>query len=587
LLDRFREIVVLDFEFPTLPGERPDYTKPGNPPGPTCLVAWELRSGRRFRIFEGHFPSAPPYATGSDVLTVAYYASADAGCYRVLGWPLPERAVDLFAEFRTLTNGLPVPCGNGLLGALVAFGLDPHGATEKKEMSKAIGADVWYGQYTPEQILNYCEADVEATSRLLYAMAPRIDWPRALLRGRYMVWGASAIEHHGVPIDTETLLPLRDVWTDIQDDLIAEVDRDYGVFDGRSFRTDWFVKWLARSGIPWWPRLESGNLALDADTFGEMAKAYPIVAPLKELRSSLSELRLNDLAVGHDHRNRCLLSAFRARTGRNAPSNSQYVFGPATWIRGLIKPPPGHAFFYADWRAMEFGIAAALSGDPMMQDAYRSSDVYLQFAKQAGAAPPDATKESHEAVRDLFKTVVLGVGYGMEEQSLALRIGRSRSIARELIRAYRETYHVHRRWSDAAVDTAMLHNKLWTALGWTIYIGENPNVRSLRNFPAQANGAECMRIAACLIAERGVPVGAVVHDAFGVCTRLEDLEEHKAIVEGAMREASRIVLNGFELDVEIKTIAWPNRYMDKRGTVMWAKVMGLLERQGHKLRKAG
>jgi hypothetical protein len=84
VLDHFREIVVVDFEFPTLPGERPDYTKPGNPPGPTAMVTWELRSGRCFRIFEGAFPPTPPYATGSDVLTVAFYASAEAGCYRVL-----------------------------------------------------------------------------------------------------------------------------------------------------------------------------------------------------------------------------------------------------------------------------------------------------------------------------------------------------------------------------------------------------------------------------------------------------------------------------------------------------------------------
>ena len=51
----------------------------------------------------------------------------------------------------------------------------------------------------------------------------------------------------------------------------------------------------------------------------------------------------------------------------------------------------------------EFGIAAALSGDPLMMEAYRSGDPYLAFAKQAGAAPPDATKATHKAVRDQFK----------------------------------------------------------------------------------------------------------------------------------------------------------------------------------------
>ena len=54
------------------------------------------------------------------------------------------------------------------------------------------------------QILDYCESDVEALERLLPAMLPRIDLPRALLRGRYMA-AAAAMEHNGVPIDVDML----------------------------------------------------------------------------------------------------------------------------------------------------------------------------------------------------------------------------------------------------------------------------------------------------------------------------------------------------------------------------------------------
>jgi len=55
----------------------------------------------------------------------------------------------------------------------------------------------------------------------------------------------------------------------------------------------------------------------------------------------------------------------------------------------------------------EFGIAAALSRDPNMMAAYASGDPYLAFAKQCGAAPADATKQSHKAVREQFKACVL------------------------------------------------------------------------------------------------------------------------------------------------------------------------------------
>src|SRR5262245_29406501 len=361
MLDAFREVVVVDTEFTTIPGERPE---------PVCLVAHELCSGRRFRISERQFGSAPPYATGPDVLFVAFYASAELGVYRMLGWSRPERVLDLFVEFRNRTNGLPTPAGSSLLGALAYFGLDAMGAVEKHEMQEAIGNGTWRGRFTPEEILDYCQGDLEALARLLFAMLPGIDLPRALLRGRFMV-AAAAMEHAGVPIDTEMLAHLRRYWADIQDDLIAAIDKDYGVFDGRTFKLERWERWLAAHGIPW-PRLASGRLDLSDDTFRQMARSEPAVAPMRELRSALSEMRLADLAVGQDGRNRTLLSAFRARTGRYQPSNTRYIFGPSVWLRSSIQPPPGYGVAYVDVCQEELGIAAKLSGDGEMLTAYLS-----------------------------------------------------------------------------------------------------------------------------------------------------------------------------------------------------------------------
>src|SRR4051812_27419337 len=76
----YRVVVAVDFEFTAPPGERPT---------PICMVAVELRSGQRWRLWHGEFGPVPPYPNGCDVLVVAYYASAELGCYRVLGWPQP------------------------------------------------------------------------------------------------------------------------------------------------------------------------------------------------------------------------------------------------------------------------------------------------------------------------------------------------------------------------------------------------------------------------------------------------------------------------------------------------------------------
>ena len=137
----------------------------GNRPMPVCLVAHELRSGRRFRVWQDQFRPAPPYARGPDVLFAAFYASAELGCYRVLGWPC-RTASSICSPSSARTNGLDTPAGNSLLGALAYFGLDGMGAAEKEDMRALIlrGAPWWGDERTA--ILDYCEADVDALERL-------------------------------------------------------------------------------------------------------------------------------------------------------------------------------------------------------------------------------------------------------------------------------------------------------------------------------------------------------------------------------------------------------------------------------------
>jgi hypothetical protein len=212
------------------------------------LVAFELRSGRKLRLWRDDFGAFPPYSIKADSLFVAYYASAELGCHLSLGWPLPARILDLFVEFRCLTNGWETPAGNSLLGALTYYGLDNIGSVEKEEMRELI---LRGGSWTPdeeEKILDYCQSDVAALARLLPRMLPRIDLPRALYRGRYMA-AVARMEAEGVPLDTELLARLRTNWTRVQDRLIAAIDADYHIYDGRTFKLDRFEQWLSSSKL--------------------------------------------------------------------------------------------------------------------------------------------------------------------------------------------------------------------------------------------------------------------------------------------------------------------------------------------------
>jgi hypothetical protein len=563
-------IYFVDFEF------HPKNGHEGNTPEPVCMVTLEWPSGlvKRYWQDELNQLTRAPFPVGDNALCVAYYATAEMDCFQELGWELPSNVLDLFVEFRRTTNGMGVPYGSGLLGALMHYGLPTIGGDQKDAMRDLILTGGPWDLNNQNAILEYCESDVVALSNLLPAMHDLIDWPRALLRGSYMK-AVSRIQQNGVPLDMNVLTKLNAQWDTIQEKLIAEIDLDYGVYEGRTFKINRWEKYLIDNGIPW-PRLDSGRLDMCDATFQWMAQSFPLVSPIRELRSALSKTRLTKLYVGDDGRNRTLLSPFKARTGRNQPSTTKFIFGPSVWLRGLIRPKQGWGLAYVDWSQQEFGIAAALSNDTEMMNAYKSGDPYLEFAKQAGAVPQSATKHTHEAERNQFKACALAVQYGMGAESLALRINQPVARARQLLELHRRIYRQFWKWSDSVVDEAVLGGRLWTTYGWQIYTGSEQNECSLRNFPMQANGAEMLRIACIFLTEADILVCAPVHDALLIEAPLDELDEAIATTQALMLKASKFVLDGFGLGSDAKVVRYPDRYMDERGVSMWNTVMNII-----------
>ena len=97
-----------------------------------------------------------------------------------------------------------------------------------------------------QAILDYCAGDVYALERLLAGDACLIiDLPRALFRGRYM-GNLAVVENYGVPIDVPAITLVQKHWTDIQDELIAEIDADYGVYR-RSYIQGGTLRGLSRT----------------------------------------------------------------------------------------------------------------------------------------------------------------------------------------------------------------------------------------------------------------------------------------------------------------------------------------------------
>jgi DNA polymerase I len=310
-----------------------------------------------------------------------------------------------------------------------------------------------------------------------------------------------------------------------------------------------------------------------------MAAVHQEIEPLRQLRYTLDQLKLNKLAVGGGGFNRCWLNPFGGRTSRNQPSNARFIFGPAVWLRDfLIQPKEGCGLAYIDYIGQEAAIAAALSGDQEYMYACASGDVHHTFGKQAGMIPKDAQEGTYESERNLCKNCSLGTQFGMRYKTLGERTGLSDIGARHLLELHHKIYRTFWKWSDNQVQHALLHKSQRTRFGWIHKFKEPPNPNAVRNWPIQSHGAEILRLAACFGTEDGISICAPVHDAFLIMAPLSRLEADIARMRGHMAEASRVVLKGFEIRTDVHRTLYPDHYSDPkgRGKEMLATVLNLL-----------
>jgi hypothetical protein len=585
LFARFPRIILEDFEFIPAPGERPDVV---------CMVFHDLSTGQTTRLWRDQLSNQLPYDDGPNTLVVSFVFNAEGVCHLSLGQPLPRNVLDLSPEFKCHVNGKGIPRKNqGLIGALQYFGLSTIAPKRKDAMRERILKGWPFTAEEQKQILNYCAEDVEMLRQLLFKLLPHIDLPLALHRGESDAALARS-EHVGVPIDMEIFPQLADkkTWREMRDSMVPLVDV-HGIYVcDKLGEWHWnnarFEELIASEGINW-PRTETGKLDLRRKTFESMAKAYPQIEPLRQLRYIRDKLRTIQLSVGRDGRNRTVLWPFSSKTSRTQPKAKHWIFSPSVWLRFLIKPEPGKALAYIDCSSMEFCGAAALSdkhvgpNNPML-DLYESGDPYLNFGKIVGLIPHDATRKTPgvEVIRDRLKVLCLGTQYGMQTLTLSTRLGVSDIEAHETLQLHRGLLSQYWHWSEDWLHHSLNSGMMRTVYGWQCATGITEfSERSIRNWPIQSTCADIFRLAYVWGTRHGLTLIAPVHDAVLLEAPEDRIEADVALMREIMRRASRVILNPtadgtIELRTDVKIIRYPDRFADSRGTELWNTVLKLL-----------
>jgi len=384
-----------------------------------------------------------------------------------------------------------------------------------------------------------------------------------LARARYSIRCAQ-MEMHGMPLDVEAAMNLGRNHDYARDELINSLlSKGFAFYERRPFNGygpgEWVQKYDAfaehlksRKLDSGWPMTDTGKLKMDTDTLKEFEEDEGIFE-LRETSKAIRQIgwfrpggsQKVQEGVGSDGRLRVFLAPFGTQTARNAPKPSKgYIPAMSSWLRALVSPPEGYGILGIDYASQEFALAAVISGDSNMMSAYNSGDPYLAFAKLVGAVPQTATKKSHEKQRDIAKSTVLGLQFGMGSDKLSKKLTLdsgttfTKEMAEEQILMHKKAFPDLWEWRKSTIGFYRRRKWLMLPDGWFL-LGDNPSDLSAANFPIQGTASSILRRAVENAHTLGIGkhLMSPLHDAiYGVC-RIEDEKTFGDILSKSMNDA--------------------------------------------------
>lgn len=340
--------------------------------------------------------------------------------------------------------------------------------------------------------------------------------------------------------------------------------------------------WVERQELPYWRKTDGGQASISKDAFNDWYDSESEGFPGAFCRYQKTKQSLNGFMpagkgktqfrdfMGTDGRVRPYFGIYGSQSSRSQPGATGFIPLKAHWMRNFLEAPPGLALTGVDYASQEFLIAAIVSQDSAMMAAYESGDVYLAFAKAAELVPENATKTSHGKLRDAAKALVLGISYDMSATGLAPRLTRalgepvSEDRAAELIDAFYDTYPGYADWKQETLQEYGEDGFLTLPDGWIMF-GDNPNRRSVGNFPIQGLGAVVMREAVRRAQDSGLNILWTLHDALYMESVSYDTKAISSL-QMAMTEAFEGVMSryGKTLPIRLEGESWSVDYKSRK-----------------------
>lgn len=288
----------------------------------------------------------------------------------------------------------------------------------------------------------------------------------------------------------------------------------------------------------------------DADTLQELATEYPITQLLLNYREigKLQSTYILPLQQMTDKNDRIHTSyAPDTATGRISSRNPNLQNIPVRSetgkrIRKAFIAEKGHVLVAADYSQMELRVAAHLSGDPVMQEIFKSGrDIHAETGAKMGVD------------RRIAKVINFSILYGKGAFGFARDMGVSMKEAKEYIEQYFDTYKVLRKYLDDILAEGRKNGYLETMFGRRRYLPDLVSSNYQRraaaereavNLPIQGSQADILKIAMRNLAKelKGLESKLIltVHDELVLESPSKEVDQVAKLLADAMIHAVKL-----------------------------------------------
>lgn len=510
-----------------------------------------------------------PKLSGKDILSINDQLSKT----KLVGYDTKSSLKALFG----LGLDMPEISHDVLVGAFLI-----NSVRREKTLSELAFADIGYegssfDDLSPEDLMqrageitaviwalkNFQSESISELTKVIQ-LADKVEWP--------VIPVLAKMEYEGIGLDTKYLGvmadDLADKISDIEQTIYGYADKEFNISSPGQLSEILFVDLELPTKLT--KKGKSGNYSTANDVLLKLKGLHPIIEDIILYReyTKLKSTYVDALPrlVDENSRVHTTFNLTTAQTGRLSSVDPNLQNIPVRTelgkkIRTGFVPRPGNVFVSADYSQFELRIAAALSHDDEMMEAFNNDlDIHrLTAAAVLSIEPEEVTKE----MRYQAKAVNFGILYGQGPHGLAEQTGMNFAEARDFIAKYftvrpKLKEYIEKLRTQAKdkgfVETVMGRRRPTPDVQSSNFMVREGAYRQAVNMPIQGTAADLTKLAMVNV-QKILPADSImllqIHDSIMIECKEKDAKSLSQTMQKIMEDVYPDLGVKLKVDVEI------------------------------------